>query len=118
MKYMLLIHGDEETMNAATVVDDTGMSADYAAYNEAMMKAGVLKGGERLQPRKHTSRVRVRDGKAVMLDGPYADTKEQLGGFYLIEAKDDDEARLWASRCPAAQYGTVEVRPLWPTGRD
>jgi hypothetical protein len=52
-----------------------------------------------------------------MLDGPYADTKEQLGGFYMIEARDDEEARLWASRCPAARHGTVEVRPVWPTGR-
>jgi hypothetical protein len=117
MKYLLLIHGDESTMNAATVVDDTGMSADYAAYNEAMIKAGILLGGERLRPSKSSSHVRVRDGKAVMLDGPYADTKEQLGGFYMIEARDDEEARLWASRCPAARHGTVEVRPVWPTGR-
>lgn len=114
MKYMLLIHGDEKLMNAATPVDDTGMSADYAAFNEAMAKAGVMVGGERLRPTSATTSVRVRDKKAVVLAGPYAETEEQLGGYYMIDVPDLDQAIEWAQKCPAAQYGTIEVRPIWP----
>lgn len=115
MKYMLLIHGDETQMNAATPVDDTGMSADYAAFNEAMIKAGVMVGGERLRPTSATTSIRVRDKKAVVLAGPYAETQEQLGGYYLIDVPDLDQAIEWAQQCPAAQFGTIEVRPIWPT---
>lgn len=115
MKYMLLIHGDEKQMNAATPVDDTGMSADYAAFNEAMAKAGIMVGGERLRPTTATTSVRVRDKKAVVLAGPYAETEEQLGGYYMIDVPDLDQAIDWAKKCPAAQFGTIEVRPIWPT---
>jgi hypothetical protein len=114
MKYMLLIHGDETQMNAATPVDGTGMSADYAAFNEAMAKAGVMVGGERLRPTTATTSVRVRDKKAVVLAGPYAETQEQLGGYYMIDVPDLDQAIEWAKKCPAALFGTVEVRPIWP----
>ncbi len=117
MQYMLLIMGNETTMNAATVVDDTGMSAEYAAFNAAMAKAGVIRGGERLRPTSATTSVRVRDKKAVVLDGHYAETQEQLGGFYIIETPNLDDAIEWAKKCPAAQFGTVEVRPIWPTVR-
>ena len=117
MKYMLLIMGDEKLMNAATTVDDTGMSAEYAAYNEAMAKAGAIVGGERLRPTSATTSVRVRDKKAVVLDGPYAETQEQLGGYYIIDVPDLDQAIDWAKKCPAAEFGTVEVRPIWPTNR-
>ena len=82
------------------------------AYTEAMRKAGVFLGGERLKSTRHGARVRVRDGKSVVLDGPYVDAKEQLGGYYMIEAPSLDEAVSWAARCPAAKYGTVDVRPL------
>jgi hypothetical protein len=115
MKYMLLIQGDESKMNPATVVDDTGMSPEYHAYNMAMIKAGVLLGGERLRPTSATTSVRVRDKKAVVLAGPYSETQEQLGGYYMIDVPDLDQAIEWAQKCPAAQYGTVEVRPIWPT---
>jgi hypothetical protein len=115
MKYMLLIMGDEKQMNTSTLVDETGMSAEYHAYNTAMTKAGVLVGGERLRPTTATTSVRVRDKKAVVLAGPYAETQEQLGGYYMLECKDLDEAIDWAKRCPAAQFGTIEVRPIWPT---
>jgi hypothetical protein len=115
MKYMLLIHGDENQMNAATPVDSTGMSADYAAFNEAMAKAGIMVGGERLRPTSATTSVRVRDKKAVVLAGPYAETEEQLGGYYMIDVPDLDQAIDWAKKCPAAQFGTIEVRPIWPT---
>ena len=115
MKYMLLIHGDESKMNPATVVDDTGMSPEYHAYNTALVKAGVMVGGERLRPTSATTSIRVRDKKAVVLAGPYAETQEQLGGYYLIDVPDLDQAIEWAQKCPAAQFGTIEVRPIWPT---
>ena len=116
MEYMLLIMGDETRMNAATREDETGMSPEYAAYNEALIKAGAMRGGKRLRPTSATTSVRVRDGKAVVLAGPYAETQEQLGGFYLIDVPDLDAALDWARRLPAAQFGTIEVRPVWPTG--
>jgi hypothetical protein len=114
MQYMLLIYGDEKRMNTATEVEGTGMSPDYHAFNQALIKAGAMRGGERLRPTSAATSVRVRDQKAVILDGPYADTQEQLGGYYLIEADDLDKALDWAKACPAAQFGTIEVRPIWP----
>ena len=117
MKFMLLIHGDEQQW-VATKVDETGMSPEYAAYNEAMAKAGIIVGGERLRPTTTAASVRMKDGRTEVLEGPYAETREQLGGYYLIDVADMDEAVKWASRCPAAQFGTIEVRPIWPTGRE
>ena len=90
------------------------MSAAYAAYSEAMGKAGVVLGGNRLRPTAEATTVRVKDGKTEVLDGPYADTKEQLGGYYLIDVPDLDAALSWAARCPTAANGTIEVRPIWP----
>jgi hypothetical protein len=90
------------------------MSAAYGAYTEAMKKAGVFVGGERLRPTASATSVRVAGGKTNVLDGPYADTKEQLGGYYMIEVPDMDAAISWASRCPGAGTGTMEVRPVWP----
>jgi hypothetical protein len=90
--------------------------AAYQAYGEAMGKAGVVQGGNRLRPANTATTVRIRDGKTQVLDGPYADTKEQLGGYYLIDAPDLDAALSWASRCPGASYGVMEVRPIWEIG--
>lgn len=109
MEYMLLIMGDEKAMNAAPV-DETGMSPAYAAYNEALAKAGVARGGKRLRPTSATTSVRVRDKKAVVLDGPYSETQEQLGGFYLIDVPDLDAAIEWASKLPAAAHGTAPLK--------
>lgn len=114
MRYMLLIHGNEKLMNAIPV-DDTGMSPDYAAYNEAIAKAGIILGGERLRPTTTAASVRIVDGKTEVLDGPYAETKEQFGGYYMIDVPDMEQAVAWAARCPAARHGTIEVRPIWPT---
>lgn len=114
MQYMLMIMGNEAQMNQLET-DDTGMSPDYHAYNQALIKAGAMRAGERLRPSSSATTVKVRDGKATVLAGPYADTQEQLGGYYVIEAADLDEAIDWAKRCPAAQHGTIEVRPIWPT---
>jgi hypothetical protein len=84
------------------------------AYTEAMKKAGILVGGERLQRTSAATTVRVANGKTQVLDGPYAETKEQLGGYYMIEVPDLDTALSWAARCPGASLGVMEVRPIWP----
>jgi hypothetical protein len=116
MKFLLLIYGNEETMNRVPTVGDTGMSAEFTAFHEALAKSGAMIGGERLRPTNTARSVRVRDKKAVVLDGPYADTQEQLGGYYLIDVPDMEAAVEWAAKCPSAQGGTIEVRPVWPTG--
>jgi hypothetical protein len=114
LKYMLLIHGDETLMNSSTTLPDArGMSPAYVAFTDAMIKAGVMRGGERLRPTTAATSVRIRDGKTEVLDGPYAETKEQFGGYYIIEVAGMDEALDWAAMCPSAQSGTVEVRLLW-----
>ncbi len=113
MQYMLLIYQKESAMENVRPEDIQKMSADYAAYSEAMIKAGVFRSGERLHPSSAATTVRVESGKTQVLDGPYADTKEQLGGYYLIEAADMDAAIAWAARCPGASDGAMEVRPIW-----
>ncbi|MEO5325922.1 YciI family protein [Mesorhizobium sp. CC13] len=115
MQYVLLIHAEEVPGDIPSPEVAKQMSAPYAAYNEALIKAGALVSGERLQPTSNATIVRVRDGKTQVLDGPFAATKEQLGGFYVIEAPDLDAALNWAARCPTASNGTIEVRPVWPT---
>jgi hypothetical protein len=113
MKYLLMIYGNEASMlNASKAVAEQMMAA-YSAYTEAMSKAGVIVGGERLRPTTTASTVRVVDGKTQVLDGPYAESKEQLGGYYMIDVPDLDAALSWASRCPGAAHGTIEVRPIW-----
>lgn len=113
MQYLLLIYGDEKTMMSARPEMATQMLAAYTAYTEAMKKAGVFLGANRLKPTSTATTVRAPDGKTSVLDGPYADTKEQLGGYYLIEAADLDSALSWAAKCPGATYGSMEVRPIW-----
>ena len=110
MQFMLLINGDE-----AYIEDTAGtgpISPEFAAYTEAMKKAGVWLSGDRLTTTHHGARVRVRDGKSVVLDGPYADAKEQVGGYYIIDVPTIDEAIEWAVRSPAAKFATIDVRPL------
>ena len=113
MQYLLLIYGNEAGMQAASKADIEQMVAAYGAYTEAMKKAGVLAGANRLQPTASASTVRVTDGKSKVLDGPYAETKEQLGGYYMIDVPDLDAALSWAARCPGASFGAIEVRPVW-----
>lgn len=111
MKYMLLLYRDENKYGNQTSGDH---SAPYMAYAQALVGAGVMVGGERLQPVTTASTVRQVNGKTSVLDGPYADSKEQLGGFFFIDVPDLDSALQWAARCPGAAEGSVEVRPLWP----
>lgn len=113
MQYLLLIHGDETAMAAARKEDVAGMMAAYGAYAKAMREADVSRGGERLHPAASAALVRARDGKTSVVNGPYAEAKEQLGGYFLIEAPDLDAAIAWAARCPGAAHGTIEVRPVW-----
>jgi hypothetical protein len=89
------------------------MLAAYRAYTEAMRQAGVLASSDRLKPSTTASTVRVANGKTKVLDGPYVEVKEQLGGYYMIEVPDLDAALSWAARCPGAGHGAVEVRPIW-----
>lgn len=113
MKYMLLIYGNEAAMEAASEPDKARTLAAYGAYTEAMMKAAALVAGDRLRPSASATTVRSAAGKTQVLDGPYAETREQLGGYYIIDAPDLDAALSWAERCPAAGSGVVEVRPIW-----
>jgi len=114
MQYLLMIYGNEAGMQAASKDQATQMSAAYMAYAEAMKQAGVIRGGERLRPTSEATTVRVKNGKTEVLDGPYADTKEQLGGYFMIDVPDLDAALAWAAKCPGASTGTMEVRPVWP----
>ena len=116
MQYMLLIYSDEKAAAAMPKADVNKMLPAYEAYTKALQGAGALLAGDRLRPTDSASTVRVREGKTQVLDGPYAETKEQLGGYYMIEAPDLDAALSWAARCPGAEHGTIEVRPIWAMG--
>ena len=113
MKYMLLIWANEKAYDSLPPADaKRGMEA-YLAYTEALKKAGVHVGGERLQNTSAATTVRTVDGKTQVLNGPYTETKEQFGGYYMIDVPDLDAALAWAARCPGASHGTIEVRPIW-----
>ena len=112
MQYMLLIHTDETPFATMSPEVQAKMSEPYAAYNRALEQAGALLAGERLAPSATATTVKVRNEKTQVLDGPFADTKEQLAGFYIVEAADLDGALKWAARCPGAAHGTVEVRAI------
>ena len=113
MRYMLMIYADEATFKSATPADVGQMMAAYGAYTEALTKAGVLTASERLQPVATATTVRLAKGKTEVLNGPYAETKEQFGGYYQIDVPDLDTALSWAARCPGASHGKIEVRPIW-----
>jgi len=111
MQYALLIYNDESTMRTS----GPEREAIFKAYNEftqSIISSGHMRAGEALQPTTTATTVRVRDGKTLTTDGPYAETKEQLGGFYLIDAKDLDDATKVAAGIPGARHGTIEVRPI------
>jgi len=108
MRFMMLIHHDEPALAAAPQKE---LWADYAAFNEALKKAGAS-AGERLKPSSTATTVRQRGAASDVLDGPYADTKEQLAGYFFITVNDLDEAVAWAKRCPSSKYGSIEIRPV------
>ncbi len=113
MQYLLALYAEEAGWNKMTKAEQEQGVAAYKAYSEALSKAGVLKGSNRLQPASAATTVRVANGKSQVLDGPFVETKEQLGGYYLIDVPDLDAALSWAARCPGASHGVVEVRPVW-----
>jgi hypothetical protein len=113
MKYMLLVYSNEAGMQSASKAQVDQMLAAYGAYVEALNKAGVAAGTNRLQGTAAATTVRVANGQTKVLDGPYAETKEQLGGYFIVDVPDLDAALSWAARCPGASHGVVEVRPIW-----
>ncbi len=112
MQYILMDYVNEAGWPQLTRAEQQHWLGAYKAYLQAMTKAGVLKSGLGLQRTSTATTVRVADGKTQVLDGPYADSKEQLGGFHIIEVGDLDAAIAWAARSPTALHGVVEVRPL------
>lgn len=115
MQYLLLLFSDESAWSRMSGPEQQQGVAAYRAYTQALQEAGVWVGSNRLQDTNTATTVRLVDGKSQVLDGPYVDSKEQLGGYYLIEAPDLDAALGWAARCPGASHGSIEVRPVWPT---
>jgi hypothetical protein len=112
MKYILMDYVGEAGWPKLTKAEQERWLGAYIAYTDAMAKSGVLKSSTGLRPTSTASTVRVVNGKTQVLDGPYADSKEQLGGFHIIDVPDLDAALSWAARCPTALHGVVEVRPI------
>jgi hypothetical protein len=113
MQYMLMIYADESAFATMTPQDGEQMSAAYAVYSQELAASGALVAGERLKPSPNATIVRVRGGETLTTDGPFAETKEQLAGYYVIEAETLDDALAWAAKLPGAADGAVEVRPIW-----
>jgi hypothetical protein len=114
MQYILLICDDERAAEAMSPEEAAAQTAAYGAWVEQCAARGALVGGERLRPTTDATTVRVRDGEVVTADGPFAETKEQIGGFFIIDVEDLDQAVQAASMLPGATKGSVEVRPIWP----
>jgi hypothetical protein len=112
MQYLLILYVDESGWTKLTPEQQEQGIGAYRAYSEALTKAGALKGTNRLQSSSLATTVRMVNGKPQVLDGPFVDSKEQIGGYFLIDAPDLDAAISWAARCPAASHGVVEVRPI------
>jgi hypothetical protein len=113
MRYLLMICADENAIGALSPEEGSAMLAEYGVFGEEMGRRGVLQAGERLRPTADATTVQVRDAKVLTADGPFAETKEQVGGYYLVDCKDLDEAIEVAAKIPAARNGTIEVRPIW-----
>jgi hypothetical protein len=112
VKYLCLIYDDEKKMAGMSQAEGDKFMGEYFAYTEDIKKSGHLVIGEALQPVETATTLRIRNGKLSTTDGPFAETKEQLGGFYLVEAKDLNEALQVASRIPSVRTGSIEVRPV------
>ncbi len=113
MQYLLMLYSEEGQWSKMTKAEQEQGMAAYGAYGEALKKAGALVGSNRLQPSSSATTVRVANGKSQVLDGPFVDSKEQVGGYYLIDVADLDAALSWAARCPGSGHGVIEVRPVW-----
>ena len=113
MQYLLLIYSAE---SVDATIDDGAIMAEYGTFTQGIIQNGNFKAADRLKPVATATTVRIRDGKTLTTDGPFAETREQLGGYYLVEAKDLDEAVAIAAKVPTAKYGSIEVRPVWAMG--
>jgi hypothetical protein len=125
VRYLLLIYDEQSaaatpTTPAPSEEDVTKVMGDYAAFTKELRDRGVFEAGEALQSVASASTVRLREGQTLITDGPFMETKEALGGFYMLDCRDLDEALEFAAKCPAAQFGSIEVRPIWdaPSGGD
>jgi len=118
MQYLLLIYSDEKHWDAIQKEEWRKTVDEYRAFTESIKASGHYRAGQALEPTRTATTVRVRDGKMLATDGPFAETKEQLGGFYWVEAKDVEEAASLAARIPSARVGSIEIRPIMPTGGD
>ena len=112
MQYLLMIYRSEAELGTMNAADRKNMTAEYGVFTQSIIQSGNFKAGDGLQPTSTATTVRVRDGKTLTTDGPFAETREQLGGYYLVEAKDLDAALEIAARIPGAMVGSVEVRPI------
>jgi hypothetical protein len=112
VQYMLLIFDDERVWGEMSEDERSRLYAEYGVFTDELREAGALVSADQLQPSTTATSVRVRDGETLTTDGPFAETKEQLGGYYLIEAESLDEAIEWAAKIPSAKGGTIEVRPV------
>jgi len=112
MEYILLIYNSEADGKKMSAAEQGAIFQEYMTFTQDLTKSGKNKGGDALQQTTTATTVRVRNGKTVVTDGPFAETKEQLGGYYLVEAKDLDEAISIAAKIPGAKHGSIEVRPI------
>jgi hypothetical protein len=113
MQYLLLIYANESEMGAMQPSALGKMIGEYTEFTKGIIQAGQFKAGDRLKPTSAATTVRVRNGQVATTDGPFAETREQLGGYYLVDAKNLDEAISIAARIPGAKFGSIEVRPIW-----
>ena len=113
MQYMLLIYDDETLWERLPAGEIEQVMQEFGKFTTDLQESGAFVSASRLQPTANATSVRVRDGERLVTDGPFAETKEQLGGYYVVEADSLDDALAWAAKIPSARYGTVEVRPLW-----
>ena len=116
MQYLLLIYNNEQNELDMNEEDSKAMFAEYGKFTQGIVESGHFQAGAPLQPTSTATSVRVRDGESMTTDGPFAETKEQLGGYYLVECADQSEAQAIAARIPTARNGTIEVRPVLDMG--
>jgi hypothetical protein len=117
VRYLLLICGDEQAFNGLPEHEAVKRTADWVTYTNELLTTNKLRGGERLRPVSSATTVRLQAGQRLLSDGPFAETKEQLGGFYLVDVEDLDEAVAWASKMPhLVDGGSVDIRPIWEIG--
>lgn len=116
MQYLLMLYADDSAWPGMPKAEQERRVAAYVAYGKALTEAGILRDSNRLQPASTATTVRLTNGKSQVLDGPFIDSKEELGGYFLIDVADLDAALSWAARCPGANDGVIEVRPVWACG--